>query len=156
LSKQQAAKKNLTHQQTGGADIALLFGNEQSGLSNDEISHCHYQIHIPSNPDYSSLNLAAAIQIIAYEIYQAQTSHQVRPTPQQSTEERPATADEMTGFYQHLETMLKAVHFLHPDHPKKMTQRLHRLFNRAQPNHNEINILRGILKAIIQQSNQST
>lgn len=149
LTPKQAAEKALKHHQANQGDIAILFGNEQSGLDNNQINCCHYQIHIPSNPDYSSLNLAAAVQIISYEIH----CHQETPTSIQPTEpltkaEMPATAEEMAGFYDHLQETLKAIQFLNPKHSQKMISRLHRLFNRAKPNHTEINILRGILTAI--------
>lgn len=142
-----------------GEEIGLLFGNEQSGLDNSLFKHCHYQLHIPSNPEYASLNLAAAIQVVVYEIYQAA----VRPiapnasgastsTPLQLNENKPvdplASGESLDSFYTHLEKVLWAIKFLNPAHPKRLMQRLQRLFNRAQLARVEVTVLRGILTSI--------
>jgi tRNA (cytidine32/uridine32-2'-O)-methyltransferase len=110
------------------AEVALLFGCERSGLSNAEIDRCHFLVQIPSNPEYSSLNLAAAVQIICYE-------------------DVPVAADEMERFYTHLEETLVALDFLDRSNPRMLMRRLRRLYNRARPDTNEVNILRGILTA---------
>lgn len=128
-------------------DVAILFGCEQSGLSNAEIDRCHFLVQIPTNPDYGSLNLAAAVQIICYEILVEARSHI-------AGDSRPAhvmvTAEEMERFYTHLEDTLVELEFLDPEKPRLLMRRLRRLFNRARPDENEVNILRGILAAALQ------
>lgn len=128
------------------APVALVFGRESSGLSNDELDRCHYTVQIPANPQFSSLNLAAAVQILSYELrQQALAGSPVeleRPAP------LPAPAQDVERFYQHLQTALIAIGFLNPVNPRHLMRRLRHLFNRAQPTDTEINILRGILSAV--------
>jgi tRNA (cytidine32/uridine32-2'-O)-methyltransferase len=130
--------------------IAIVFGCEQSGLTNDELERCHLHVRIPSNPDYSSLNLAQAVQIIAYELYVA--SHQVtgakKDVAYQKWDYRLATADEMEGFFSHLRDVLVDINFLRMSAPRKLMRRLRRFFFRARPDVMEMNILRGLLSAI--------
>lgn len=126
-------------------EIAFVFGREQSGLTNDELLQCHYHVHIPSDPTYSSLNLSQAVQIIAYELRMACLSPKAGVTMQQDTL---ATVDEVEQFYAHLREVLIAIDFLNLANPKRLFQRIRRLFNRAQLEHLEINILRGILSNI--------
>ena len=126
--------------------IAIIFGHEHSGLTNEELSRCHYLVNIPSNHEYGSLNLAAAVQIIAYELMRS--SQKTESVNQVKSNERLAEANDMQGFYEHLYETLLAIEFLEVDKPRKMMNRLRRLFNRAQPNKIEINILRGILTAM--------
>lgn len=126
-------------------EVAIVFGRESSGLTNEELACCHIHVHIPADAQFSSLNLAAAVQICTYELYMAALAQQ--PTPQ--TEIRAlAPHEQLTGFYSHLESTLIQLGCLDPSHPKQLIQRLHRLFNRAQLDSIEINILRGILKAV--------
>ncbi len=127
----------------GAARAAVLFGRERSGLSNDELERCHLLMHIPTAPDFSSLNLAAAVQVLAYELRMAEASN---PPPDLS-KDRPATGGEMQHFYAHLEQTLIDIGFLHPSRPGRVMRRLKRLFNRAEVEAVEINILRGILGA---------
>ncbi len=124
---------------------AIVFGRERSGLTNEELAHCHYHVHIPTQTEFSSLNLAAAVQVLAYELFVAQTTTQPKST--QDTAEL-ATAQQMAGFYEHLKQTLTELEFLDPKQPKLLMQRLHRLFNRAQLELTELNIMRGILSAI--------
>lgn len=126
-------------------DVAIIFGREHSGLTNDELGLCHRLLHIPSNPDYSSLNIAAAVQVIAYELRMASGS--VIAEVANEDGEPPASAEEMERFYVHLQEMLVEVGFLSADNPRAMMRRLRRLFNRSRPNEVEMNILRGILTA---------
>lgn len=123
--------------------IAIVFGREQSGLTNTELQRCHYHVQIPSNPDYSSLNIAAAVQVIAYELRVASVN--VEPLV---WDYEYASEAELHGFYEHLERVLIQVQFLNPEVPRQLMPRLHRLFNRARPDVMEINILRGILGAV--------
>ena len=125
-------------------EVALLFGCERSGLSNPEIDRCHYLVQIPTSTDYSSLNLAAAVQIICYEIFVA---HAGESPAEGIPEHSPVAADEMELFYNHLEETLVALDFLDRSNPRMLMRRLRRLYNRARPDTNEVNILRGILTA---------
>jgi tRNA (cytidine32/uridine32-2'-O)-methyltransferase len=128
-------------------DVAVLFGCEQSGLSNAEIDRCHFLVQIPTNPDYGSLNLAAAVQIICYEIMVA---HLEQEGDNPEVAHDVVSADEMERFYAHLEHVLVELDFLDPHNPRHLMRRLRRLFNRARPDKNEMNILRGILSAALQ------
>ena len=129
-----------------GSEVAVVFGREHSGLTNDELGRCHRLVHIPSNPDYSSLNLAAAVQVMAYELRMAAIAGVARPAADEQPEPL-ATADDMARFYRHLQQTLEQIGFLDPENPRIMMQRLRRLFNRARPSEVEMNILRGILTA---------
>jgi tRNA (cytidine32/uridine32-2'-O)-methyltransferase len=126
--------------------IAVLFGREQSGLTNEELHRCHYHLHIPSHPDYYSLNLAAAVQVIAYELRVAGLA--LQPPAILPVDYPAATADDLQQFYVHLEEILIAINFLNPKAPRQLMTRLRRLFNRVHMDEMEINIFRGILKAI--------
>jgi tRNA/rRNA methyltransferase len=127
--------------------VALVFGGETNGLSNEELIRCQHLAHIPANPEYSSLNLAAAVQILAYELRLA-----AEIPPQATTKPiELATHDEAEGFYVHLEQTLIAIGFLDPVLPKRLMLRLRRLFTRARLQKEEIDILRGILNKIPRQ-----
>jgi tRNA (cytidine32/uridine32-2'-O)-methyltransferase len=133
-------------------EVAFVFGREHAGLTNDELLHCHYHIHIPSNPDFSSLNLAQAVQIIAYELrMKLLLPHAVVETSAADL----ASSEAVEQFYDHLREVLIAIDFLKPSNPKKLLQRLRRLFNRAQLEAVEVNILRGILTHIHRALEQS-
>ncbi len=149
----------MVYSQPVGTKIALVFGREHSGLTNEELERCHYLLNIPSNNDYSSLNIAAAAQVLAYEIYmrwyrtQSQgkgTDSQTNVTGiEQSLDGEPfASAQDMERFFEHLYEVLTQVGFLQAEHPRKMMRRLRRLFNRARMDRVELNILRGILTTI--------
>jgi tRNA (cytidine32/uridine32-2'-O)-methyltransferase len=143
---------SLLRDESERGKAAVLFGCEQSGLSNAEIDRCHYLIRIPSSADYPSLNLAAAVQVIAYELFVAHASGnpgRIGVSPAQV----PVSAAEMERFYQHLAATLVQLNFLDPDNPRNLMRRLRRLYNRARPDENEINILRGILTAVQQGRN---
>jgi tRNA C32,U32 (ribose-2'-O)-methylase TrmJ len=104
-------------------------------------------VQIPANPDYGSLNLASAVQIIGYEILVAQRQTAGESAGQSMPGHVPAAADELERFYEHLESVLIKLDFLDPENPRKLMRRLRRLYNRARPDENEINILRGVLSA---------
>jgi TrmH family RNA methyltransferase len=125
--------------------VAVLFGRERTGLSNAELDRCHYLLHVPVNPAYGSLNIAAAVQIVAYEIRMATLG---KGAARDYAPERPATAEQMEGLYGHLEQTLVAIGFLDPTNPRYLMRRLRRLFNRAHLGQEEVNILRGILAAV--------
>lgn len=126
------------------APAAVVFGREQSGLSNEELERCHALVHIPSNPEYASLNLAQAVQVLAYEIHLAHLAGGWQAPP---PEFPPCTAEDMERFYVHLEQAMIDLEFLDPQRPGQLLRRLRRLFQRARPDTNEMNILRGILGA---------
>ena len=126
-------------------EVAILFGRERYGLTNEEMQRCQYPVNIPSNPAYSSLNLAQAVQIIGYELRVAAMGGAGVALPPLDWE--PVDAAQMEGLFEHLEQTLLDIRFLNPKQPKRLMMRLRRLFNRARPDQNEVNILRGILKA---------
>lgn len=127
--------------------IALVFGRENSGLTNEELELCNRLVHIPANPEYSSLNIAAAVQVLAYEIYTESLRQQGRNKIQVSNDYPLATSAEMDGLYQHFEQALQTLGFYDPENPRQLMRRLRRLFNRCQVDRMELNILRGILAA---------
>jgi tRNA (cytidine32/uridine32-2'-O)-methyltransferase len=124
--------------------VALVFGRERTGLENEELQLCHAAIHIPANPDYSSLNLAAAVQIVAYE-WRLAGLEAAPPAPSlPSDAEPPATHAELESFFAHLFELLDQVDFHKGKDPAIVSQRLRRLFLRAQPDARELRVLRGI------------
>ena len=130
----------------GGRDnIALIFGRENSGLKNHELDLCHYLLRIPCDPAYSSLNLAAAVQVVCYELFVASGQRHVS-TIGDLGEDPLATAEQMEAFYEHLHQTMADIGFLHPERSKSIMRRLRRLFNRTQLDTKELDILRGILR----------
>ncbi len=143
LDARRASEQAL--QEVDSHHVAILFGRERYGLINEEMQRCQYLVNIPSNPAYSSLNLAQAVQIIAYELRVAAMGGAGVSVPPLDWE--PVDDSQMEGLFEHLEQTLLDIRFLNPRQPRKLMMRLRRLFNRARPDQNEINILRGILKA---------
>lgn len=143
LNPREMAEK--VRQEPAGGDIAILFGREQSGLTNEELQRCHLHVNIPANPDYSSLNIAAAVQVIAYELRMASLNN---PTIAEEWDYRLATADEMEKLFVHMEEVLTEIDFLKPSAPRKLMTRLRRFFYRARPDVMEMNIWRGMLTAV--------
>jgi tRNA/rRNA methyltransferase len=133
-----------------GADkrAALLFGNERYGLPNDAVAKCNVLINIPANPAYSSLNLAQAVQILAYECRQA-VHGDTLPVTGIGFQGQAASMEQIDGMYAHLQQALIAIDFLDADHPKKLMPRLKRLFSRTRLETEEVNILRGIASQIL-------
>ena len=125
--------------------VALVFGRENSGLSNDELQMCNQMVCIPTNPDFSSLNVASAIQVLCYEIYRQQSSFPEAPA--WSGQDLPASSGEVEGYIDHLRQTLDDCGFLNPQQPEMIMQRLRRLYLRSELTRNEIDILRGILSA---------
>jgi tRNA (cytidine32/uridine32-2'-O)-methyltransferase len=125
--------------------VALVFGRERTGLTNDELQKCHYHVAIAANPEYSSLNLAMAVQTICYEVRMHWLQDQA---PEVESEADYPSADQLEGFYQHLEQTLLKTGFIADDHPGQVMSKLRRLFNRARPETVELNILRGILTSV--------
>jgi tRNA (cytidine32/uridine32-2'-O)-methyltransferase len=127
------------------SQTAIIFGREQSGLTNEELQRCNLHVHVPANPEYSSLNIAAAVQVIAYELRMASLSQE---EVAEVWDYRLATADEMERYFKHLEEVLIATHFLKAEAPRQLMRRLRRLYLRTRPDVMEMNILRGMLTAV--------
>jgi tRNA (cytidine32/uridine32-2'-O)-methyltransferase len=134
---------------------AVVMGPEQSGLTNEDLARCGALVQIPANPEYGSLNLAMAVQLLCYELRMAWLEGEAGMTS--SPEERensthprstPATAGELEGLHEHMERVLEDAGFLHPDHPHQLKLKLRRLFHRAGLDRDEVNILRGMLAAL--------
>ncbi|WP_426306942.1 RNA methyltransferase [Acidovorax facilis] len=133
----------------GQAGVAFLFGSERFGMTNEDVYRCHVALSIPTNPGFGSLNLGAAIQVIAYEWRMALGGFPVQDaTPQRAL----ADAAQVAGMLGHWEQALTGIGFLDPAAPKKLMPRLNQLFNRAQLSPEEIHILRGVAKAMIETS----
>jgi tRNA/rRNA methyltransferase len=142
LTAREAAAEVLRHAVAG--EVALVFGSEMSGLSNAELARCQIVATIPTNPEFASLNLAAAVQIAAYEVYHAASGATIWRAPAFA----PATQDEIALLFAHGERALVALDFLRPTQPKRLLPRLRRLFARARLEKEEVNILRGIVARI--------
>jgi tRNA (cytidine32/uridine32-2'-O)-methyltransferase len=132
-------------QEPAHAKIALVFGREQSGLTNEELQCCHLHVQIPADPEFSSLNIAAAVQVIAYELRLASLAAQ---PVEETWDYRLANMDEMERLFTHLEEVFIEIDFLKPSAPRKLMTRMRRLFLRARPDVMEMNMLRGMLTAI--------
>lgn len=126
--------------------VALLFGREDRGLTNEELQRCNVHVHIPSNPEYSSLNIAMAVQLLCYELRMAALSES-EYTFWEDSDQAPATAEDVQRFFVHLEEALIDMEFLNPAAPKRLMIRLKRLFNRTRMDEMEVSILRGVLGA---------
>lgn len=140
-------------------EVALVFGRESNGLSNEELQRCHMHVHIPSNPEYSSLNLAMAVQVLCYELrmLHLRTLEEGQASPYLSPmtgpgdagwDVSPARVGEVEGFLGHLEQTLVDIGFHRRENPGQLMTRLRRLFQRARLDRMEVNILRGILTAV--------
>lgn len=142
LDPRQAGAKSIA--EASQHKVALVFGRERTGLTNDELQQCHYHVCIPANPEYSSLNLAMAVQTICYEV----RMHSLAEKPPAIATEAYPQQQDLDRFYVHLEQILLQVNFLRADHPGNVMSKLRRLFNRVRPDSQELNILRGILTAV--------
>ncbi|MCS2155323.1 tRNA (cytosine(32)/uridine(32)-2'-O)-methyltransferase TrmJ [Scandinavium goeteborgense] len=135
------------------APVALVFGRERVGLTNDELQKCHYHVAIAANPEYSSLNLAMAVQVIAYEVRMAWLAAQEKGESVTAEDDVAyPLVDDLERFYGHLEQTLLSTGFIRADHPGQVMNKLRRLFTRARPESQELNILRGILASIEQKN----
>lgn len=129
--------------------LALLFGPERTGLTNEELDRCHAIVRIPADPRHSSLNLAQAVQVLTYELRRAALPDGAKVARKQKHPwYAPPQAEDVEHFYKHLEQVLLATGFLDPRNPRALMRRLRTFFNRARPDRNELNILRGILKTV--------
>jgi len=135
--------------ETDKHEVAILFGREDRGLTNEELHKCHYHVHIPSNPEYSSLNIAAAIQVIVYEIRMtALAIANGQPITFDDWDAPRAKHEAIEHYFNHLEETLTKLNFLDPDNPRQTVTRLRRLFNRIRMDDMELSILRGMLTSI--------
>lgn len=147
LDVRETAKLALETVEDG--EVALVFGREDSGLSNAEMDKCHYLAHIPSNPNYCSLNIGAAVQVFAYECLMATEIESVHTKGYKHTL---ASTEQLEGFYDHLYQALQDIEFLDPAKNARFMRRMRRLFNRTQLDIKEVDILRGILTAAQRQA----
>jgi tRNA (cytidine32/uridine32-2'-O)-methyltransferase len=141
-----------------GNDIALVFGRESRGLTNEELHLCNAHVHIPTDENFSSLNVAQAIQVMAYEMRLALTEVENTESEQRwgvDWDYPMATHDQLNGMLQHMEQTLVEIGFLDPNTPKQLMTRVRRLFQRAAPDRMEINILRGMLAAVQRRTDAS-
>jgi len=162
LSPRATAVEAITLAGTG-SKVALVFGRESSGLTNEELDYCQHLVHIPANAEYSSLNLAAAVQILVYECRvaqlalddaQEQSANIALPAAQgdsaakvSNPDDPPASQREVEGVYQHLEQLMIESSFLNPDNPRYLMRRMRRLYGRAELLSSEVSLLRGALSA---------
>jgi len=142
ISPRQAAQTCL--EQPAQTPIALVFGRENSGLKNHELDLCHYLLKIPCNPDYSSLNLAAAVQVVCYELFV--TAHEKQQTAALEEQSPLATAQQMESFYQHLQQTMADIGFLQPEKTQSLMRKLRKIYNRTLLDSKELDLLRGILR----------
>lgn len=127
--------------------VAMVFGRERTGLTNDELQLCHYHVCVPANPEYSSLNLAMAVQLLSYEVRMAYLA--LKQSSQSSTlQEEYPRHQELERFYAHLEQVIMQTEFISAQQPGQVMNKLRRMFTRARPEAQEINILRGILTSV--------
>ncbi len=127
--------------------VAMVFGRERTGLTNDELQLCHYHVCVPANPEYSSLNLAMAVQLLSYEVRMAYLALQQSSQSSTLQEEYPRH-QELERFYAHLEQVIMQTEFISAQQPRQVMNKLRRMFTRARPESQEINILRGILTSV--------
>lgn len=125
--------------------VAFVFGREDRGLTNEELQLCNLHVNIPANEEYSSLNLAMAVQVLSYELRMTHLSDDLTDDALAEWDQPPATTAQLQRYFEHLEETLLELGFLNPKAPKQLMTRLRRLYNRARPDDMEINILRGIL-----------
>lgn len=127
--------------------VAMVFGRERTGLTNDELQLCHYHVCVPANPEYSSLNLAMAVQLLSYEVRMAYLALQQSSQSSTLQEEYPRH-QELERFYAHLEQVIMQTEFISAQQPGQVMNKPRRMFTRARPEAQEINILRGILTSV--------
>lgn len=141
------AANRATQAAVAGGDVALVFGRERTGLDNHELQLCHAAVHIPSDPEFSSLNLAAAVQVLAYEVRLALLAASSPAAAPESTEptEPPASHAELEGFFSQLSDTLAAIDFHKGRTPESAERKLRRIFLRAEMNAREVRLMRGVL-----------
>ncbi len=152
LSPEESAEILYTTVQQTHSQVALVFGPERMGLSNDDLISAKYRVTIPTNPDYSSLNMAAAVQTLAYEVFKQHMSHQPNTEITGNAREYP-TMESLESFYLHLEHTLKDTGFIFKNHPGEVMQKFRALFARAQLDKTELNILYGAFASLKKRQN---
>ncbi|MCH2055656.1 MAG: tRNA (cytosine(32)/uridine(32)-2'-O)-methyltransferase TrmJ [Thalassotalea sp.] len=128
--------------------VALVFGRESSGLTNEELQLCHFHVQIPANPEYSSLNLAMAVQTLSYEVRMAYLAAENAVFAEKADDEEYPIVEETERMFQHFEDALKATGFIVPSHPGLVMTKLRRFINRARPDSKEVKMWRGILSSV--------
>ncbi len=129
--------------------VALIFGREDRGLTNEELHQCHFHVHIPSNPDYSALNISAAVQVLCYEMRLAHLQVESgEPLHFDDWDMPPAKHQDLEHYYEHLQKTLETIGFIEPDNPRQTLTRLRRLYNRVRLDEMELSIMRGMLTAV--------
>lgn len=148
----KSTAETMIAQSRAGYKTAIIFGRERTGLYNDELLMCHAHAYIPTNPEYNSLNLAQAVQVVSYELRQAMLAidEGTQAIPEQNHYHALASASECEHFYRHIAESMVAVGFLNPENPGHVVEKVRRLFQRSQLESQEINILRGFLSAVAQ------
>lgn len=145
MNPRECAVKSISEALTG--EVAIVFGRERTGLTNEELELCHALVCIPANPEYSSLNIAAAVQVLCYELRVTSLENVVVQPVEKSDSDSPATADQVEGMYDHLSQMLDDIGFFGTNNPEIVMRRLKGLFSRTRVTKREVNILRGIFSA---------
>ncbi|MDR8524344.1 tRNA (cytosine(32)/uridine(32)-2'-O)-methyltransferase TrmJ [Shewanella fidelis] len=150
LEPREAGEKLVASALNG--PVAIVFGRENNGLTNEELQRCDYHVAIPANPEYTSLNLAQAVQIICYEARVAHLAQEANTTgaaeQSEDNEQDFSSSKERENFFEHLETTLSSTNFIIKNHPGQVMTKLRRLFSRTRIERQEMNILRGILTSI--------
>ncbi len=150
LDPRECGQRSVEHA-AGEGEVAIVFGREYAGLTNEELQRCQFHVHIPSDPQFGSLNLAAAVQVLAYEVRMSWLAAEGMPRKMEKLETtamlnaQPATMDELELYYAHLEQTLIDIGFLDPQKPRHLMARLRKLYGRSGISKLEMNILRGIL-----------
>jgi tRNA (cytidine32/uridine32-2'-O)-methyltransferase len=161
-SAPEAALKLLQNGQQ--APVALVFGREDRGLNNEELDHCHFMVQLPANPDFSSLNIAAAVQVFSYEIRKAFLETEMQQATSDlvmdeldslSAEDRPSSSDNLKRLFSHLETTLIDVNFMPEHRTRTLMRKLKRFFLKSQITEEEVSIFRGILSEMNRLSSMS-
>jgi tRNA (cytidine32/uridine32-2'-O)-methyltransferase len=147
LAPRECVQQGIEHLDQG--EIAIVFGRENSGLTNEEMEKCNALLHIPTNAEYSSLNLAAAVQVVCYEFRLALIHEKtIKAKSKKHREDALASSDQLEGMYQHLHDALGALDFFGTNNPDVVMRRLKGLFNRAGTTQREVSIVRGICSAV--------
>lgn len=148
LTPRECGDKVYAEAKEANHDVAILFGREDRGLTNEELHQCQYHVHIPSNPEYSALNIAAALQVIVYEIRMSALAAEAgKPVSFDDWDMPPAEHKSIEAYFEHLNQTCVRLGFLEEDNPRQTMTRLRRLYSRIRPDQMELNILRGILTA---------
>ena len=148
VSPEQCGQKAVA--EAAANKVALVFGREDAGLNNEELQLCHFHVQIPADPNYSSLNLSAAVMVVCYEVRKAALALDERPVVAEDElwDQQKANGEQVEHFYVHLERVMTVIKFHDPENPRQLMPRMRRLFSRIRIDVMEMNILRGILSNI--------